>query len=79
MLSITVRLQNRGASEGSSATLNTGVLHFAGAALAAVIVLCGLLRPQKGMSLKCPFHPSDDRYFIHDLVFYGQHRRKTEA
>jgi hypothetical protein len=49
MLSITARLQNHGASEGSSATLNTGVLHFAGAALAAGIVLCSLLLPQKGI------------------------------
>jgi len=63
MLSITARLQNRGASEGSSATLNTGVLHFSGAAPAAGIVLCGLLQPQKGIEFEKPLSPQQRQIF----------------
>jgi len=57
MLSITARSHNRGASEVSFVTLNTGVLHFAGMALAARIVLCGLLPPQKGLGFEMPLSP----------------------
>lgn len=41
------RTRGCGALEGSTATLNTGVLHFAGAVIAATNqVKCGLQSPQ---------------------------------
>jgi hypothetical protein len=80
MLSITARLQNRGASDGSSATLTTGILHFAGAALAAGIVLCGLLRPKKGIEFEKSLSPQRRQIFM--IWFFtastGEGKRKNK-